>query len=502
MSYETALVQTALVGTHKPHSFPAGENSMLGILVDDITKETSAPALKMLRLAAALAVGARCGYVPHVLPVERSFKGSTQVAAKAAPVIAEILSEGPMRLQAELLDHLNSLDLRLPSKFLTAALAMGRNDTTIRDRLMPALGSRGKWLASQNKAWSYAAAEPVADADPSVDQWNHGPFPDRLVWFVAERRRDPVAARTLLAAEFGELPVPERARLTQAIEVNLGHDDEAFLTACLKDRAKEVRLAAARVLAILPESAYSQRMGARMNALLSQNGSWIIEAPETSTPDASWKDDQIEIKNTSQERLGDKAFLLAQLVARIHPAWWIEKLKMLPEDLLKWASKSTWKDSLHQGWLQAVADHPNPDWSVALLAHVDEARVLSYRDRLLAGIPLEKIEARWKVMPEKLTGLVEMSREILSGCPAGQHLSHAFSMKLADRMVTILASKADTRGLYAFPAVELGTILHLSALSQVARIEAESGWSKSVLEVLQTLLVRRQALQQFKSTSV
>ena len=502
MIYENALVQTALVGTQKPHVFPAGEDSLIGIVFDDITKETTSPALKMLRLAAALAVSARCGYVPQVLPVESSFKGSTQVAAKADPVIEAILSEGPMRLQAELLNLLNELDLRLPSKFLTTALAMGRNDTTIRDRLMPALGSRGKWLASQNKAWSYAAAEPVADGAPSMDQWNHGPFSERLAWFDSERRRDPVAARAVLASEFAELPVPERARFVRAMEVNLGHDDEDFLTTCLKDRSKEVRLAAARVLVILPESAYSQRMGTRMSALLSHSGAWIVEAPETTAPDSTWKDDQIETKKTTQDRLGERAWLLAQLIARMHPAWWIEKLKMLPEDLLKWAAKSTWKDSLHQGWLEAFAEHPNADWSVALLAHVEEGRLLPFRDRLLAGIPLDKIEARWKTIPEKLSALVEMSREILSGCPAGQHLSYAFSMKLADRMVAVLGSKADTRGLYSFPATELGSVLHINALAQIALIEGDSGWSKSVLEVLRSLLERRQALQQFKSSLV
>lgn len=502
MTFENALVQTALVGTQKPHVFPGGESDAIGAVFETIAKEPLPPALKVLRLAAALAVAARCGHVPHVLPVENSFQRSTQVAAKADPVIEEILSDGPMRLQAELLDHLNGLQLRLPSKFLTTALALGRNEIAIRDRLIPAIGSRGKWLASQNKAWSYAAVEKVTDQVPSMDHWNHGPFLERLAWFEAERRRDPVAARTVLASEFGDLPVPERARLARAIEVNLGHDDEAFLNDCLKDRAKEVRAAAARVLAILPESAYSQRMGARMSALLSHIGCWVVEAPEVTTPDASWKDDQIETKKSSQDRLGERAWLLAQLVARMHPAWWIEKLKMLPESLLRWSANSPWKDSLHQGWIEAVAEHPNADWSVALLAHVDEGRLLHFRDRLLAGIPLDKIESRWKTIPDKLSPLIDMSREILAGCPAGQHLSHAFSMRLADRMVAMLGSKSDNRSFHSFPATEFGPVLHLDALAQIVRVEGETGWSNSVLEVLRTLLERRKALQRFKSASV
>lgn len=502
MNFENTIVQIALLGTNKIHKFPIAEQGSIGSLCSDLMAiEGDAPS-KILRIAGSLALVSRCGYLPSVLPVKQGHKKSSQIAAKPDPVIEEILKNGPMRLQAELLDHLNELGQRLPSKFLTLALDMGRSDIAIREKLIPVLGRRGKWLASQNKSWSYASGDFMSEKSELTNQWTHGTLAERLVWFEMERNRDPLAARNLLQNEFSSLPASERVFFIKAMEISLGHEDEEFLNIGLRDRSKDVRFVASCILAKLPESAYSQRMVNRINALLSLHNQWIIEAPDLLTPDATWKEDQIETQKSPQERLGDRAFLLAQLISKIHPAWWIEKLKMSPESLLEWSSKSTWKDAIQQGWMEAVSNHPDADWAVALLAQVSEARRSSYQDRLLAGISLEKMEERWRVIPNKKSEMIRMSQEILTICPAGKNLSDAFSMKLSDRICSILKNEENAYWFQNISIYQLGLVMSLDSVIQITQVDAKDGWVKNMVDHLQTLVQKRKALQDFVSTSI
>lgn len=497
MNFEETLVQTALAGTQKPHAFAVGEDSALGALCDQITQENTAPSLKMLRLAAALAVSARCGFMPTLLPVVARAPVSAQRSAPFSPVVTEVLEEGPFRLQVEMLVYLAADGLRLPSQSLITALTMGRTNTEIRVKLLPVLGVRGRWLASQNKAWAFAAgsAEPNGAA---ADPWGQGMLSERLDWLRAERLRDPVAARELLAAALGELPPAERAALVAALDISLGQDDEAILNLCLKDRAQEVRSAAARLLAKLPESAFSERMDARLGALLMPVGDgWLLDAPEAKDADASWKSDQIEATKPSHNRLGERAWLLAQLVARVHPSWWTSRLRMAPIDLLRWAEGTRWKDALHQGWLDAVSQHPSVDWSTALLEQVDGAQRQAYQPRLMQGCGVAQVEALWKKLPDQPKALSQAMQQIVAACPAGQALSPAFSARLLERLTSLITAKNFGQRIQDMPLIEAGTVLDLAALQTLCSLTSEHIYVASCLQLLQPILARRLALAHY-----
>lgn len=496
MNFEATLVQTALAGTRKPHALAPGDDSAMGRLCDQISQESAAPALKILRLAAALWLGARCGFVATQMPMRTRARASAQKAAAHSPIFITIFNKGPFGLQAELLDHLLASGLRLPSQSLIAALTMGLKSSEIRERLIPALGARGRWLASQNKVWSYAAN--ISETGDVTDTWSHGTLTERVSWLKDERQRDPAAARELLAHALSNLAPAERVELVRVLEVGLGQADEAFLNLCLKDRGQEVRLAAACLLFRLPESAFSVRMSARLNALIFPVGcGWSIHAPELKDVDDSWQADQIETVKSVYEQTGERAWLMAQLVSWIHPSWWVDRLRMTPEDLLQWAAKTRWKEALHQGWLDAVSKDPSVAWSTALMTHIDENRRRRYRQHLMSGRTVEQIEAVWKNLPEnsKLLGLA--LQEILAGCPSGQKLSKPFSSRVVERLRVIIATKNPDFLNSEMPIIDLGAVLHLDALQTLCNQTTDHPFVSACLNLLLPVLELRKQLASY-----
>ena len=84
---------------------------------------------------------------------------------RAAPADARLLSlfeavfnDGPQDLLALGFAELDQAGLRLPHGLLVAALNQGRQSTELREWLLPVLGERGRWLATQNPQWAYAGA--------------------------------------------------------------------------------------------------------------------------------------------------------------------------------------------------------------------------------------------------------------------------------------------------------------------------------------------------------
>jgi hypothetical protein len=102
--------------------------------------------------------------------------------------------------------------------------------------------------------------------------------------------------------------------------VNLTDEDAPFLDTALDDRSKEVRRAAADLLARLPTSVFVARMLARAQPLLSFKPAKLLsraslEVTLPSSPDASAARDGLDPKAFGQQKtLGEKA-----CPARAHP---------------------------------------------------------------------------------------------------------------------------------------------------------------------------------------
>jgi hypothetical protein len=306
------LLPTVMVGTDRHAGAWPRWPGEIGELVAQLTAGADAPATG-LRIAAVLATcelaGAQGQRWEAALPAPAA--DESRPALNDVPLlrlIAWAFVDGPARLHQAICLALSQAGHRLPVSLLPSALELGRRSLALRPALIPVLGERGLWLATQRDDWRYAAGVGATEANEA--RWTDGTIEQRRAFLADERRRDPAAARERLAGALAELPARERAELVGELTTGLGNDDEPLLDGLRNDRSKEVRQAALGLLLRLPAAAHPQRAAARIEALLKHERAllrkrWQIEAPTEAAGD--WKADQVDAMRPQHESLGERA---------------------------------------------------------------------------------------------------------------------------------------------------------------------------------------------------
>jgi hypothetical protein len=313
-------------------------------------------------------------------------------AIRAIFTDAVITQTHEARLKHEACVCLAAAGFTLPFAALPQALEAGQRNQALRAVLLPVLGHRGRWLAAQNADWKFAGGAAVAsDAQDASRLWQEGNPLERLAHFTRLRGSDPAAARELLQAGLGELSAKERAEFVAALGHGLSADDGALLALLLKDRSRDVRYGAARLLAGLPGSAHAQGLVGWLAPLLSQKRGllgrqWLIDAPQAADP--AWAGAAIDAARPQYEALGERAWWLYQIARQVPLDWWTTHTGMKPAELVAWAGKTDWKDALHRAWRER-ASAAEPDWIEALLSlRTREARAEA--SALLALLPVAR----------------------------------------------------------------------------------------------------------------
>ncbi len=529
MSDWNALLQAALVGSERPWSLPAlaeeGATDPVARMLRDAHAQAApgAPGL-LLRLAGAKAVCQRAGWTAPATPLTpiapAAPESRTPANAAWSQLLSQALNLGPQRLQHQVLFAMDAASMRAPPALLPALLHAGRQSVALRTHLLPVLGERGRWLAQQNAEWAYACgAQEQADTQT---HWAHGSLEQRCAVLRTERASAPTAARERLQADWESLAAKDRAALIATLHVGLCADDEAFLTLQLKDRAIDVRRTAADLLAALPTSAYSQRMVARMQALVlpeqkepglvgrflgralsDAEPRWAVQAPNQA--EADWKADQLEPERPKYESLGERAWWLFQLTSRTPLAWWTQHTGLTPAGVLALAKASDWNDALLRGWHHAIQWQPDAAWAQALLEGAPAAR-WDGRSSLLALLAPQQREQYHLAQMAASTNLHDVVVSCLDGCAPHAHLGQAVSERLAQ----LLRQHIDQGALLNDYGLrnqlpELACALHPQALTPLANLPRSAEETASLSEALtlleQVLHSRQQLFQLSEATS-
>jgi hypothetical protein len=524
------LLQAALVGTERPWSLPTlaqeGEPDTVARMLREAHAQATpdAPGL-LLRLAGAKAVCQRAGWTAPATalnPIAPAAPESRTLANAAwSQLLSQAVNLGPQRLQHQVLFAMDAAALRAPPALLPALLHAGRQSVALRTHLLPVLGERGRWLAQQNAEWAYACgAQEQADTQT---HWAHGSLEQRCAVLRTERTTAPAAARERLQADWENLAAKDRAALIATLHVGLCADDEAFLTLQLKDRAIDVRRTAADLLAALPSSAYSQRMVARMQALVASEQAepglvgrllgkvlssaeprWTVQAPDQA--EADWKTDLLELERPKHDSLGERAWWLYQLTSRTPLAWWTAHTALAPAELLKLAQRSDWTESLVRGWTDAVLWQLDAAWAQALLDHAGDLHG-DHRAELLAMLPASQREAFLLQQLGEPKQLYEVVAACLAGCVLHATLGQAVSMRLAQ----LLRQQIDRGALqdnYSLRSLlpDVVCVLHPGTAHPLANLPRSAEETTSLSEALtlleQVIHSRQQLIQltQEKST--
>jgi hypothetical protein len=158
----------------------------------------------------------------------------------------------------------------VPPEHLPALADYARGRAEYRPLVVKAAGRRASWLADLNPEWRFLHAAVVE----GNDHWTHGNPTQRRSWLRSHRQSDPVAALEALKEVWPTEPAATRLDFLGLLADNLAATDEEFLEHALDDRSKEVRRAAAGLLARIPGSQYGERMAQRVwsHLTVSQGG--------------------------------------------------------------------------------------------------------------------------------------------------------------------------------------------------------------------------------------
>jgi Family of unknown function (DUF5691) len=403
------ILKIAIVGTARTALSLSARDDALGDVLS--TLDANARESSLLSAAAAVALYERAGQLPaeehQALPVPAETNDLPCCNARAAQHLSLMLSGEYKDVLPEWLAAMATAGKRVPEESLPALLALGKTNEALQEAIGKVIGKRGIWLAQQNPDWDYV----VASVDES--HWHTGTRNERLALLQQLRATDPTRAREFVAATWNEEKPEDRAAFIAAFITGLSLADEPFLEAALDDRRKEVRKAAADLLARLPSSALVRRMIARVTPLVTYKrkllgkGELVVVLPQQC--DKTMQRDGIEPK-PPHSSMGEKGWWLEQLIRNIPPEYWLATLNQDPAELCKAARASEWQSILLGGWKTAVERDGNLRWIEALLKdqeEINQPNVFRLFDRLPTArqesFVLSNLSHDPSLLPDKVT---------------------------------------------------------------------------------------------------
>ncbi|WP_241524776.1 DUF5691 domain-containing protein [Streptomyces barkulensis] len=334
-----------------------------------------------------------------------------------APDLAELL---PQWLAAA-----GAHGYRAPAEQLPALLDAARARTDLRAGALALGGPRALWLARLNPDWRFAlrgrsgrGLGPPEDGGAVRRLWEEGLFAERSALLLSLRRRDPAAARELLAGTWAAERAEDRLMFLDSLREGLSAADEEFLERALADRSRNVRATAAELLSALPSSALAARMAARARSCVALDrtgcpGRLVVEAPYECDPGMR----RDGVVSGAPPGRGERSWWLVQVVEAAPLDTWPEHLGgRTPARITALPVADGWEADLHAAWARAAVRQRNTVWARALLRGPSAPMAAAPGDpaKLLALLPPRE-RARWAAEFIAAHGLSEAFR-VLGVC--------------------------------------------------------------------------------------
>jgi hypothetical protein len=378
----STAVNSALLGTDRAPLTPPPLGGALGAAFGALVRPESDAASNLLRVAAAAGAYQRCGRTPgrtqEVPPSQSPPDDRPTCTPAAAALLRRILQGEHESLLRTWLALATRHDVRAPADSLPAMLDRASKDPKLRALVRATGGTRATWLAALNEDWAFAISGDSPDALATI--WETGAGMARIEALQRLRQIDPERARTLLEASWAQEDPNNRVFFLAVLAFRLSPTDEPFLERALDDRRKEVRQQAAGLLVRLPSSALAARMLDRARQVVTLGTSAILQRPRIDvTPpdeaDDSMVRDGINPKPTAGTGIGEKAWMLAQIIGAVPPSTWTAASSIEPARLIRAAEDHEWREALVAGWLTATERFHDTTWARALWDNESVARI-------------------------------------------------------------------------------------------------------------------------------
>jgi hypothetical protein len=497
------ITATAVIGTSQQELLiPAGDddlNRVLQQLKGPNPEQVLLTSVSVVALYKQAGLELLVDVLPRPVPceIEEKVRGTITSGQHLS-----LMLEGEFReLLPEWLVAMTNAGKRVPEEYLPTLLDHARDDQQLRQLILPVIGKRGEWLATENSDWSYVHTQ-------GQEVWETSTRDERLRLLERLRAKDPRQARQMLASTWQQEPARDRAAFLEKLLVNLSEEDEEFLAEALNDRSGEVRRAARTILAGLPQSRFSRRVGEVLSEVMTFKKPLLGKARiEVALPDEpfEWiKAKGIEIDTPPRTRLaqsmGPKGWTLKELVALSDLSFLQELWQESPSRIVGAASESEWASGLLEGLIQAARRDRNADWIEALITNSiqqpEQSATASWIADLASHLPPVRLETlATSLVKQSSTGLNDQNPALVL------LLAHRHAWSDSLSRLVINSIKTRIRNTQKSDANDWGT---RSALKQFARylppelhdelvaewpVEADawSSWAKSV-DALRALL--------------
>ncbi|MCB9293954.1 MAG: hypothetical protein H6559_12675 [Lewinellaceae bacterium] len=358
------LIKIALIGTERGKLPAEVEQALARIGIDT----DADPARVVLEAAALYHQLRRAGFPLTPFEGERPPMPDEAEEKRAAPSGTSarhlgLILEGPYRpALAEYLRLLRQYQKRIPAEHQPALFYRCLQSPALWKAVQGNLDEPERWLLRQNPDWA-----PLTDS-PDAETWPDASHDQRLALLRYIRRTQPEAAAALLESSWKETPYPEKQALLREMEQQPGAYDETFLEACLDDSRKEVRTAAALLLARLPASALQGRLFARARALFREDTEKGLRLELPGKNDEALKRDGIGTGRKSYPG-GKRAALAYDILCRLPPKRWEQHFNRPTVETLRLLAGSNQKKLLLDALANAAVLHQDHRWIEAILRY-------------------------------------------------------------------------------------------------------------------------------------
>ncbi len=326
------------------------------------------PSTQILEAAATLGTMRRAGYQLQQsdIKLESTLQNEDLeiCSSKSCRHLASILKLAHEDSLKEFLTHLQNNQKTIAPEFLPELLEHGLRSKDLWPLLSPVIGQRGEWLAQQNPDWAHLQNKPI-----EVD-WPSATTDAKLKLLGYWRRNDPAEAIEIIRFYWFDEKPNVKARLIKALETSLSLADEDFLEDALNEKRKEVRTAAANLLAKLEGSEYIDRMYARGKSFLSIKNSsekgLKMEVNPFDDLDKSATRDGLSLQMQWQKE-GSGIGIVYHILQCVPPFYWEKYFKVNKQQLLESYVRSDWSVLLVQACVDASTRFEDEKWMAILL---------------------------------------------------------------------------------------------------------------------------------------
>jgi len=396
MNYWNDILATALVGTSRAPLPEVTADTQLGQTLAQLASQMQSPEHHVLAAGGTLALwqhaGAQSSANTFPMPPEAPLEGDNPCPPRAAVPLARMLAGEFSEVRAEYFTALKAHGYTLPHRWLPELLHLAQTNSKLKDPIMDVLGARGRWLAQQRSHWSVLVATPDPTTWDTADQGARF----RIINYL--RCTEPTRALSLLQKIWPQEKPDIRIYFLDKLHQGLSRNDEAFLESALDDRSKRVREFAAQILAQLPQSDFVRRMVLRARPYLklqrtsAGKRTLTVELPPPACDKAMQRDG---LSGTPPKGMGQRVWLLRQMLGVIPPSYWSDSWKLSPADLIALADNAEESALLLEAWAEATATHQDAAWANALIQRWNSKRnfaIMKHLPDLVALLPPESVE--------------------------------------------------------------------------------------------------------------